>query len=151
MHDNRIPESPSLRGSGLKFVDKIAYHTTHFVSLFTREWIEIPRIADRSANIIVSLFTREWIEIIDTASFASAHAVSLFTREWIEIQTGLRPPTAALVSLFTREWIEIANDGSSSLSSLSPSLRGSGLKLGGIHARSAGAKVSLFTREWIEI
>ena len=34
------------------------------VSLFTREWIEIGRVADFFDLVFVSLFTREWIEII---------------------------------------------------------------------------------------
>ena len=44
--------SPSLRGSGLKSKSESFFVSQLDVSLFTREWIEIPRIADRSANII---------------------------------------------------------------------------------------------------
>ena len=33
------------------------------VSLFTREWIEIPHFNVREFRCSVSLFTREWIEI----------------------------------------------------------------------------------------
>ena len=34
--------SPSLRGSGLKLQHTTLYNTILYVSLFTREWIEIP-------------------------------------------------------------------------------------------------------------
>ena len=56
-------ESPSLRGSGLKFPPGLARHNSGNVSLFTREWIEIPgdNLLDEPTE--VSLFTREWIEI----------------------------------------------------------------------------------------
>ena len=56
----------------------------------------------------VSLFTREWIEIA-TYTFSGSFplSVSLFTREWIEIAVRLRCQVFPPVSLFTREWIEI--------------------------------------------
>ena len=38
--------------------DKVGY-----VSLFTREWIEITNLALVTSKSCVSLFTREWIEI----------------------------------------------------------------------------------------
>ena len=34
----------------------------HLVSLFTREWIEIPKLSAYTLDAMVSLFTREWIE-----------------------------------------------------------------------------------------
>ena len=37
--------------------------TTITVSLFTREWIEIPEFMEVLLSDDVSLFTREWIEI----------------------------------------------------------------------------------------
>ena len=55
------------------------------------------------------------------------------------------------VSLFTREWIEISFDKSKIVFKLSPSLRGSGLKLKLTLLSPRCAAVSLFTREWIEI
>ena len=55
----------------------------------------------------VSLFTREWIEIYYCNSWKAADAVSLFTREWIEINACPLCTNKRTVSLFTREWIEI--------------------------------------------
>ena len=40
-----------------------APNLTIFVSLFTREWIEIERLDEIVEHAKVSLFTREWIEI----------------------------------------------------------------------------------------
>ena len=56
-------KSPSLRGSGLKFVWFLDTETPQCVSLFTREWIEINPPRRRCPLCRVSLFTREWIEI----------------------------------------------------------------------------------------
>ena len=56
--------SPSLRGSGLKYRLLVPPLTLRPVSLFTREWIEIPCNSARVRASQVSLFTREWIEII---------------------------------------------------------------------------------------
>ena len=56
------------------------------------------------------------------------------------------------VSLFTREWIEIKLIKACFLgTSMSPSLRGSGLKLLYHRIIFLSMEVSLFTREWIEI
>ena len=55
------------------------------------------------------------------------------------------------VSLFTREWIEIPELKMDKVLSVSPSLRGSGLKSAGGYSPSILEIVSLFTREWIEI
>ena len=56
--------SPSLRGSGLKYWSGCRCSECSQVSLFTREWIEMPCSVDRCrADCCVSLFTREWIEI----------------------------------------------------------------------------------------
>ena len=76
------------------------------VSLFTREWIEIPNHSEKRLICCVSLFTREWIEIAALPWQSKRSAVSLFTREWIEII--LLPSKKQLLE--------------------SPSLRGSGLK-----------------------
>ena len=78
----------------------------------------------------VSLFTREWIEILaDWIYMHHVFCVSLFTREWIEIKNRLHSKRLFPVSLFTREWIEIIESLSKAFVFLkSPSLRGSGLK-----------------------
>ena len=56
----------------------------------------------------VSLFTREWIEIpFLQLHFFSHNCVSLFTREWIEISHRPHAAIYIVVSLFTREGIEI--------------------------------------------
>ena len=56
--------SPSLRGSGLKYWSGCRCSECSQVSLFTREWIEMPCSVDRCrADCCVSLFTREWIEM----------------------------------------------------------------------------------------
>ena len=130
----------------------LAVTPEYFVSLFTREWIEIRMLALPLRLHRVSLFTREWIEIIDRTGRKSPKSVSLFTREWIEISDlqGLRLHQLA-VSLFTREWIEINTVASRLDNHVSPSLRGSGLKLGSFYHLNFWAVVSLFTREWIEI
>ena len=77
--------SPSLRGSGLKY-------------LAFSQW---------SLLSAVSLFTREWIEICGGGGVPPPPGVSLFTREWIEISSGRKNPWNEKVSLFTREWIEM--------------------------------------------
>ena len=56
-------ESPSLRGSGLKSNTQALPAIRDDVSLFTREWIEIPEDKKQVDVAIVSLITREWIEI----------------------------------------------------------------------------------------
>ena len=78
--------SPSLRGSGLKFYPRSQKIRMPPVSLFTREWIEIPFLQLHFfSHNCVSLFTREWIEISHRPHAAIYIVVSLFTREWIEI------------------------------------------------------------------
>ena len=70
----------------MKFLQQINRFSERFVSLFTREWIEILFVVGRQAhNLSVSLFTREWIEIFAPYARPAAARVSLFTREWIEI------------------------------------------------------------------
>ena len=144
--------SPSLRGSGLKLRRWRCLLIIPIVSLFTREWIEITRFCLVAYYVkSVSLFTREWIEILEPTSLVSEKTVSLFTREWIEIDeykfledvrtclplyegVDWNCPQCQLqhlhmVSLFTREWIEITFHLSTIPHPMSPSLRGSGLKL----------------------
>ena len=168
--------SPSLRGSGLKYHSPERESETLQVSLFTREWIEIPPVKSSTFVCKVSLFTREWIEMVqsenglcrcllspslrgsglkscmDTA-IPSATAVSLFTREWIEIKATKLSVSQKEVSLFTREWIEIIKSSACDSSTFSsPSLRGSGLKSPRSWSpNTTMVSVSLFTREWIEM
>ena len=98
--------SPSLRGSGLKYIC-------------------IPKCCFRN---VVSLFTREWIEIKICTVFWVMKPVSLFTREWIEISAGIwakygdSSPSlrgSGLKSTIAQDLIVAVP---------SPSLRGSGLK-----------------------
>ena len=99
------------------------------VSLFTREWIEIPfdALLHPLSN---SLPLYEGVDWNNENVFPAATPddVSLFTREWIEICFNLDKSCFCEVSLFTREWIEILNNAASVLPEMSPSLRGSGLK-----------------------
>ena len=122
-----------------------------FVSLFTREWIEIAIFRGTFRNLCrlplyegvdwnravkvcpvkflwVSLFTREWIEMLFYNVSAYNYHVSLFTREWIEIVSFASITAIKTVSLFTREWIEITDIANIMKLVESPSLRGSGLK-----------------------
>ena len=61
--DNGSSASPSLRGSGLKYMSEPNQFLDCHVSLFTREWIEIAFWYHLLEYYWVSLFTREWIEI----------------------------------------------------------------------------------------
>ena len=122
--------SPSLRGSGLK--SPLPCHTRHAlcVSLFTREWIEIPPPETWFfRKWRVSLFTREWIEIRSSCIKCKAFLVSLFTREWIEIQK-IHLTKSKQRGLPLYEGVDW-NSQSIPLGknrTWSPSLRGSGLK-----------------------
>ena len=105
---NHSARSPSLRGSGLKY---------DFPVVFPALLYSLPLYEGVDWNGIVS----GWLK----NSF-----VSLFTREWIEIQNWRRYGLCRTVSLFTREWIEMIYPLiSGDIAVLSPSLRGSGLKL----------------------
>ena len=84
--------SPSLRGSGLKLLQRFWYPLPMSVSLFTREWIEILPDTNNARRERVSLFTREWIEIIFFEKLYWQTDVSLFTREWIEIRCASPAP-----------------------------------------------------------
>ena len=115
----------------IEIVERFGFLLPILVSLFTREWIEIFLLPLRDGMPLVSLFTREWIEIVERFGFLLPILVSLFTREWIEIGQRFRLLNRCRpVSLFTREWIEILNRTTTAyLMPMSPSLRGSGLKL----------------------
>ena len=98
--------SPSLRGRGLKYVLLCFGSVKSYVALFTRAWIEIVISIFTPHQYFVALFTRAWIEITACSDTASSKTVALFTRAWIEIRNRLKIyPTT-----------------------LSPSLRGRGLK-----------------------
>ena len=144
--------SPSLRGSGLKFRQEGQYQSgTCRLPLYEGvDWnLESDVVTDDKDW--VSLFTREWIEI-DTGvscccffpclplyegvdwnpvnhALCIGYVVSLFTREWIEIIATRLLKKVEIVSLFTREWIEIfCWTNANKCEQKSPSLRGSGLK-----------------------
>ena len=145
-------KSPSLRGSGLKLLIFDIGKPNIFVSLFTREWIEITSnaktkdggrrlplyegvdwnlwvVKKRLYGAIVSLFTREWIEIIRlTAFFPAVFSLPLYEGVDWNFHKSLWISVQVLVSLFTREWIEIPVSWFAIRSNKSPSLRGSGLK-----------------------
>ena len=136
------------------------------------DWNQNP--AHSPGRAYVSLFTREWIEIWEEiGSPRPLGSLPLYEGvDWNKLfsvwVTNLR-----FVSLFTREWIEIVGGNTKTKAVMSPSLRGSGLKLNSSLAtwaakwspslRGSGLKfilltnqhretgVSLFTREWIEI
>ena len=100
--------SPSLRGSGLKCCFCTKNFIMRFVSLFTREWIEIASLHPRLTSVQVSLFTREWIEIgmRYTAVLPDVRLPLYEGVDWNRVPqdiSGVSTP----VSLFTREWIEI--------------------------------------------
>ena len=126
---SRIP-SPSLRGRGLKYRICKDCVCTSWVSLFTREWIEIfffhrLPLAGGSPSLRGS-----GLKLLGFIWKKSKSSVSLFTREWIEIKSPVR--------IFAG-------------SQRSPSLRGSGLKSVVTTTAFSLQLVSLFTREWIEI
>ena len=99
------------------------------VSLFTREWIEIPIFSASGARPSMSPSLRgSGLKLWLRPQKQSKQRVSLFTREWIEIFSEQHCLARFCVSLFTREWIEIENELTGTDAVRSPSLRGSGLK-----------------------
>ena len=153
--------SPSLRGSGLKFVNSY------------KAWFKIQRSPSlRGSGLKLDIGLNAWrdvrLPLYEGVDWNSIHKlfllfawVSLFTREWIEISsTVITVPTGVSlplyegvdwnpfivkheskrykVSLFTREWIEIRIHANNRRCPMSPSLRGSGLKL----ERSLGCRKS---------
>ena len=100
-----------------------------FVSLFTREWIEIRHAVHQLMQSIVSLFTREWIEIfainaIQTPSLTSPslRGSGLKSRQPIPSACTPRLPLYEGVDWnFTQKFVFFFKQPS-------PSLRGSGLK-----------------------
>ena len=98
--------SPSLRGSGLKYMRCFLNAPAIYVSLFMREWIEILPLYEQRPSGAVSLFTREWIEI----------------DIWDGIHDGISSPSLRGSGLKCRPVLCVIR------SVMSPSLRGSGLK-----------------------
>ena len=122
-------ESPSLRGSGLKY--NLAHVVSHFifVSLFTREWIEISSIFP-----MVFAFSRlplyegvDWNIPQERRITVTDCCLPLYEGVDWNLLLNKRKQMRT-VSLFTREWIEILMRTAKSSSTASPSLRGSGLK-----------------------
>ena len=104
----RLPPSPSLRGSGLKFFEGFLYQLRYTSPSLRGSGLKSTDVKEAYIVWNVSLFTREWIEIPAFILWAVCRTVSLFTREWIEIINEYAVHYQQLgVSLFTREWIEI--------------------------------------------
>ena len=167
--------SPSLRGSGLKLTTSLYLLTTHKVSLFTREWIEICHFnylflsfrclplyegVDWNRGIIsisirceiVSLFTREWIEI-GWQELMRGIDKGLPLYEGVDWNYSVDPDKPyEIVSLFTREWIEI-NGGVTVIAECHrlPLYEGVDWNCFSVYRAEHKRYVSLFTREWIEI
>ena len=170
---NHSARSPSLRGSGLKYDFPVVFPALLY-SLPLYEGVDWNGIVSGwLKNSFVSLFTREWIEIAaeytalqeqlspslrgsglkspkDIDFSAKGHSLPLYEGvDWNYQQIsiwaircclplyegvdwnasiGMKQKGQAAVSLFTREWIEIPK----------------------LSAYTLDAMVSLFTREWIE-
>ena len=122
--------SPSLRGRGLKCNLYDTSELVDEVALFTRAWIEIIFSERISISVFVALFTRAWIEI--------AHF-----RYW-----GLQAPGRPLYEGVDWNSCDIFK---AVRTTLSPSLRGRGLKFPCDFRSVYCSAVALFTRAWIEI
>ena len=148
-----LQRSPSLRGSGLKFGVKPEEWEPLDVSLFTREWIEImvENVGLMGVQCLPLYEGVDWNSPRLFEAFAKCN-VSLFTREWIEISDlqGLRLHQLSLPLYEGVDWNSFSCSSNSTVC-VSPSLRGSGLKLLWRTFKLGINKVSLFTREWIEI
>ena len=146
-------KSPSLRGSGLKFNFTSCKSIPIKVSLFTREWIEIDqnymfyRLHLRSPSLRGSGLKQKKLNAI-----VSTFEVSLFTREWIEITTTWQNCQVLQKSPSLRgSGLKCPFYPGGDYENQSPSLRGSGLKFVARATIRKRVAVSLFTREWIEI
>ena len=65
---------------------KFCQNCWNFVSLFTREWIEIPGDYQDNPEVVPSPSLRgSGLKSTDFATEILGEKVSLFTREWIEI------------------------------------------------------------------
>ena len=145
-------ESPSLRGSGLKFFRHRLPPPVVLVSLFTREWIEIVLLCSST----VWLPRLPLYEGVDwnkyPQSSASCHAASPSLRgsglKSVDQFNDIFDPSLPLYEGVDWNWYFACYSG---LSEMSPSLRGSGLKWYALYIPTESLIVSLFTREWIEI
>ena len=122
-------ESPSLRGSGLKSALHREAPTLTWVSLFTREWIEIESRLRKENWLIRSPSLRGSGLKLQRDILFSVNRRSLPLYEGVDWNDWIcKFCCKPNVSLFTREWIEIFSSNSLLTRSMSPSLRGSGLK-----------------------
>ena len=167
--------SPSLRGSGLKFVSS-SLTIILATSLPLYEGVDWNKINSKNAVIIYGLPLYEGVDwnFFRLFCFMVGNCLPLYEGvDWNRLRQILLQSLA--VSLFTREWIEMTvmplirlaillspSLRGSGLKLLlmskshcntgrSPSLRGSGLKWHRCHRCRSVSSVSLFTREWIEI
>ena len=132
---------------------RAVYPTFCYVSLFTREWIEILLLSKlRKSGCSLPLYEGVDWNFIWISSSLCLGFVSLFTREWIEIglQTGLGLDLCRLPLYEGVDWNLCLAVRCNSVAS-SPSLRGSGLKSCYLDNGDYAEYVSLFTREWIEM
>ena len=97
----RAVSSPSLRGSGLKLFPCMEIYRW-MLCLPLYEGVDWNAASIRYCrNLVVSLFTREWIEIPSRTFWILPKPVSLFTREWIEIVCVCpRPPPPGGLPLY---------------------------------------------------
>ena len=121
--------SPSLRGSGLKWLGRAVFRCGILSPSLRGSGLKWGDYNTAWSNQFVSLFTREWIEISICWSGRERNNVSLFTREWIEIKIdGLYPPAGTSLPLYEGvDWNRFPTF-RKKLRAESPSLRGSGLK-----------------------
>ena len=108
-HTGQKRRSPSLRGSGLKSVRDTEVEVKKYVSLFTREWIEILPFFRICMTAWSPSLRGSGLKFSVPCYLDNGDYVSLFTREWIEILRKCIETPCGHVSLFTREWIEIGS------------------------------------------
>ena len=145
--------SPSLRGSGLKWCSPHGLHGCFTVSLFTREWIEIQPQGD----IIIPISSLPLYEGVDwnvgmRKKTVTAHGSPSLRGSGLKLSQHDRYRRTAWGSPSLRgSGLKFWCYPLSIQIFSSPSLRGSGLKLIDRSQLAKKLKVSLFTREWIEI
>ena len=142
--------SPSLRGSGLKCQPYRQGSCCHWVSLFTREWIEIaisvfvwliiPRLplyegVDWNDRPSTTLYPFHWSPSLRGSGLKCTCCRAFQSKQGLPLYEGVDWNINSIytslfhnVSLFTREWIEITDYLRYNGTYWSPSLRGSGLK-----------------------
>ena len=148
----KLCKSPSLRGSGLKFSDKV----------IVKKRLASPSLRGSGLKSLLSsqcplqsiglpLYEGVDWNRWDIIRINQKRCLPLYEGvDWNCGYAAIRSATFS-VSLFTREWIEIADMLRSDQRPFpSPSLRGSGLKWTDT-VNLPRQSVSLFTREWIEM